>query len=225
MARKKKQPAEKPAPAPPAGINFRDRIVDFKRIKASELKANPQNWRMHPESQKGALTGMLRKVGNVTAILARTIPGGYEILDGHLRQDTFGDQEVPVLITDLNDEEAKMVLATIDPLASMAITDNATLEKLLKDCSFDDDAELRRLMADTMGKVQAEVEAEGLDQHEVPGMALQPHEHYDYIIVLASNTQEWNQLCEKLNLVPEQRRGRMGTCRAVRAPKLLAVMK
>jgi hypothetical protein len=57
---------------------------------------------------------------------------------------------------------------------------------------------------------------------EVEGMALEPHEHYDYLVVLATTTQEWNVLCERLGLEPEKRRhGRMGTCRAMRASKLL----
>ena len=31
------------------------------------------------------------------------------------------------------------------------------------------------------------------------------------LVVLATTTQEWNVLCDKLDLKPEQRRGRMGT--------------
>ena len=224
MAKKKPAPAEKPAAPPAAGIVIRDRIVGFERIKASDLKANPQNWRMHPESQRGALTGMMQKVGNVSAILARIVPGGHEILDGHLRQDIAGDALVPVLITDLNDEEAKMVLATYDPLAAMAVTDNATLEKLLEGLDFDDNAELRRLMSDTLDKVFAETDGGELGQHEVPGMNLQPHEHYDYILVLASTAQDWNLLLDKLGMKPEKRRGRMGTARGIRAPVLLKLL-
>jgi hypothetical protein len=114
--RKKAEPlAEQTRPA----IAFRDRIVEFRRVKASELLANPKNWRLHPQSQRGALSGLLKDIGFVGAILARQVNDGLEILDGHLRQEEAGDADVPVLITDLNDEEAAKLLATYDPLSSM----------------------------------------------------------------------------------------------------------
>jgi hypothetical protein len=56
-------------------------------------------------------------------------------------------------------------------------------------------------------------------------MALQPHEHYDYLVVLATTAQEWNVLCDRLGMVPDKRRGRMGTCRAIRAGKLIEALK
>jgi len=206
-------------------IAFRDRVVDFKRVKASELRANMKNWRIHPESQKGALGGVLKEIGFVGALVARIVPDGLELLDGHLRQDLAGDAEVPVLITDLNDAEAAKVLATYDPLTSMALHDDDMLRSLLGEISLDDNAELRRLMADLQDKLVDEETAGELDDFEVPGMALQPHEHYDYLVVLATTSQEWNMICEKLKLVPEIRRGRMGTCRAIRADRLLEALK
>ncbi len=102
---------------------IRDRIIDFKRIKASELLKNPRNWRRHPPSQRRALEGVLQEVGYADALLARETPDGLELIDGHLRAETTPDMEVPVLILDLTEEEANLVLATLDPLAAMATTD------------------------------------------------------------------------------------------------------
>jgi len=59
---------------------------------------------------------------------------------------------------------------------------------------------------------------------EVVGMALNPHEHYDYLVVLATTTHEWNVLCERLALEPTKRRKTMGTCRGVRASKLIELL-
>jgi hypothetical protein len=78
------------------------------------------------------------------------------------------------------------------------------------------------MIADLQTKVIEEAEASGEGEHEVDGMALTPHEHYDYLVVLATTTQEWNVLCERIGLEPEKRRrGSMGTCRAIRASKLI----
>jgi hypothetical protein len=77
------------------------------------------------------------------------------------------------------------------------------------------------LLADLQATLVEEEDAGQAEAREVPGMALQPHEHYDFLVVLATTAQEWNVLCERLKLEPVKRRGRMGTCRAIRADKLL----
>jgi hypothetical protein len=60
------------------------------------------------------------------------------LIDGHLRRDLTGDQSVPVLVTDLSDDEAEAVLATLDPLAGMAEADQSALEHLLRDLASRD---------------------------------------------------------------------------------------
>lgn len=217
-------------------VGIRDRIVDFRRVKASALRRNPKNWRLHPEDQRGALQAILADVGMVGAVIAReTANGELELLDGHLRADVSGDDEVPVIVVDLNDAEADKILATFDMVSGMAITDDPKLLALLEGFAadieqyavFEDNAHLRQLMADQLAELQKEEAKAGKDdeqEREVPGMALQPHEHYDYLVVMAASTHEWNVLCDRLGLVPERRRGRMGTCRAIRAEKLLAKM-
>jgi hypothetical protein len=207
-------------------MNFRDRIIELRRIKASELRANAKNWRLHPEGQRSALTQMLSDIGYVGAVMAREVNGQIELIDGHLRADIAGDDDVPVLITDLTDDEVALVLATFDPLGNLAVIDGAALDKLLEGVELDDNAALRRMIADLTADFE-KAEAEGEDterQHEPEGMQLQPHEHYDYLVVLASTTHVWNVLCDRLELKPQKRRGRMGTCRAVRAENLLKLL-
>ncbi len=115
-------------------MNIRDRIVDFRRVKASELRPNPKNWRMHPESQQNALRGILAEVGYVDALLARTLQDGtLELVDGHLRAETTPEMEVPVLVCDLDDAEAAKVLATFDPLSAMADSNAVMLDALLRE--------------------------------------------------------------------------------------------
>jgi hypothetical protein len=82
------------------------------------------------------------------------------------------------------------------------------------------------MLSDLQVKLEDEEDkGEHEDDREVAGMALAPHEHYDYLVVLATTTQEWNVLCDKLGLKPEKRRGRMGTSRAIRAAALLKMLK
>lgn len=114
-------------------MNIRDRIIDFRRVRACDLLPNPRNWRSHPKVQQDALRGILAEVGYVDALLARETSDGLMLIDGHLRAETTPDSEVPVLIVDLTDAEADKVLATFDPLSAMAETDAAKLEDLLRD--------------------------------------------------------------------------------------------
>ena len=128
-------------------VDIRDRIVEFTRIKASELKPHQQNWRKHPKAQQDAMAGILKEVGYVDALMVREHDGGYQIIDGHLRAETTPDAMVPVLVVDLDDIEAAKVLATFDPIAAMAERDSANLAELLK--SLDgDDAVVRLVLPD-----------------------------------------------------------------------------
>jgi hypothetical protein len=204
---------------------FRDRIVDLQRVKASDLKVNAKNWRLHPDSQKGAMTGILKEIGYVDALIVRKLPdGSMELLDGHLRQGISGDTMVPVLVTDLDDDEAAKMLLTFDPLTSMAVIDDEKLENLVDEVNLDENAELRRLISSLEDKIEGDERADPASKKEVAGMALQAHEHYDYLVIFASTTHDWNAICDKLGLAPEKRRGRMGICHAIRAEKLLKVL-
>lgn len=131
---------------------LRDRIKEFARIPVAKLRANPRNWRTHPEAQRKALRGMLNEIGFSSAVIARELPDGtYELIDGHLRLETMGpNDKVPTLILDVDEGEADKLLLTLDPLAAMAGTDKEMLAGLFESTSFDDDA-LASLIADTTG--------------------------------------------------------------------------
>lgn len=119
-------------PQAPPTMFVRDRVVDFRRVKASELRPHPKNWRTHPPAQRDALRGILAEIGYAGALLARTLPdGSLELIDGHLRAETTPDSEVPVLILDLDDREAAKLLTLHDPLAAMAESNEETLAELL----------------------------------------------------------------------------------------------
>ncbi len=104
-------------------MHIRDRIKELRRVRASDLRPNPRNWRTHPAVQQDALRGLLAEVGYADALLARELADGTLMLvDGHLRAETTPDAVVPVLVLDLSEAEADKVLLTLDPLAGMATT-------------------------------------------------------------------------------------------------------
>jgi hypothetical protein len=113
-------------------MQIRDRIKELRRVPARQLRPNPKNWRTHPQEQADALRGVLAEVGIADACIAREMPdGSLMLLDGHLRTETLGGELVPVLVLDVNEEEADKILATLDPLAILAEQDDQKLYDLL----------------------------------------------------------------------------------------------
>lgn len=112
--------------------DIRDRITDLRRVRAGDLLPNPKNWRRHPPAQQKHLQAVLAEVGWADALIGRQTDQGIELLDGHLRAGLDPEAIVPVLIVDLDDAEADIVLATLDPLAAMAEPDQEKLRSLLE---------------------------------------------------------------------------------------------
>jgi ParB-like chromosome segregation protein Spo0J len=113
-------------------MKIRDRIRELRRVRAGSLRPHPKNWRRHPRAQQDALRGVLAEIGYADALLARELPdGSLELVDGHLRAETTPDMEVPVLVLDLDEQEAAKLLALLDPLTGMAQTDQELLADLL----------------------------------------------------------------------------------------------
>jgi len=121
-------------------MKIRNRITELRYVRASTLIPNPNNWRRHPAGQANALRGALAEIGYADALIAYETPDGLKLIDGHLRAETTPDMEVPVLITNLNEQEADMLLATLDPLAAMATVNKDQFEALLQNVHAESDA-------------------------------------------------------------------------------------
>ena len=128
-------------------VQIKNRIKELRQVKASELLPNPKNWRKHPAGQADALRGALAEIGYADALIAYETDDGLMLIDGHLRAETTPDMEVPVLITDLDEEEANKLLVTLDPLAIMATQDTDKLQALLETVSFENYAVIDMLNA------------------------------------------------------------------------------
>lgn len=124
-----------------------DRIVELRRLKASELAPDPRNWRRHPEAQRQALRAVLDQVGFADAVLARETPEGLVLVDGHLRADLDPEGLLPVLVLDVTEQEAAALLATLDPLAAMALPDAEALGRLMAAAVIPDELLSARLFS------------------------------------------------------------------------------
>jgi hypothetical protein len=118
------------------GLNIRDRVVELRRCKPSEVDDHPHQWRLHPHQQREVLTGSLREIGMADALLVwRSARNNNRLtaFDGHLRKSLDPDLSWPTLVTDLTDAEADTMLLLVDPITSMATADKDKLDALLRD--------------------------------------------------------------------------------------------
>jgi DNA modification methylase len=115
---------------------IKDRIVELRRVRASELIAHPRNFRRHPPAQIAALRGVLEAIGYASALVGRDTPQGVVLIDGHARAELDPSQIVPVLILDVTEAEADTLLASLDPIGAMAEIDQDALEALLLDTNI-----------------------------------------------------------------------------------------
>jgi hypothetical protein len=150
-------------------MQIRDRVKELRRVRASELAPNPRNWRTHPDSQRDALRGVLAEIGYAGALLARELADGrLELIDGHLRAETTPDSLVPVLVLDIDEEEAVKVLLTHDPLSAMAGVDAERLGELLNTCDIKSPHVVAMLADLEESAFTASEECEQIERDEVP---------------------------------------------------------
>lgn len=151
---------------------FRTRVVELRYVKASELKPHPKNWRRHPAFQRKALDELLDQVGFAGALVVWIDgDGGYQVIDGHLRREVVGDELVPVLVLDVDEDEAERLLATFDPLSALATADPEALADLIAR-QTDASEVLRQLMARTLAAA-GPIGRRG-DPDEVPPVPTKP---------------------------------------------------
>jgi DNA modification methylase len=117
----------------PVDEAWRSRIVGTGAVDPDDVEANPANWRIHPEVQALALSGVLDEVGWVQQVIVNRTTG--HLVDGHLRvilAKRRGEGSVPVVYVELTEEEEALVLATFDPISTMALADPEKTGELLR---------------------------------------------------------------------------------------------
>ncbi len=123
-----------------------NKIVGHGEVSPDQLLASPKNWRIHPKHQQEALAGVIGDVGFIRSITVNQRTG--YVLDGHLRVALAlqtGQTTIPVEYVDLSEEEEAEALATIDPIAALAVADKAQLDSLLREITTGDAAVMAML--------------------------------------------------------------------------------
>lgn len=134
--------------APPATPAIQSRIVGSADVDPATLTANPRNWRTHPPEQLAALAAVLQRVGWVQRVIVNQRTG--HLVDGHLRVALAAERReptIPVEYVDLTPEEEAMVLVSLDPLSSMAGTDQDMLAGLMDGLALENAALERHLVS------------------------------------------------------------------------------
>lgn len=104
--------------------DWRNRIVEVGEADPASLIPNSKNFRRHPSRQRRVLAAVLDEVGYIQDIIVNRRTG--RMLDGHLRVELAIRQKqptVPVKYVDLAEHEEALVLATFDPVGSLAYLD------------------------------------------------------------------------------------------------------
>ena len=166
-------------------LRFKDPDRPIRYVRGRDLRPSPLNWRTHPPFQADALRGVLSEVGIAAAALARELPDGtLELIDGHLRAETLPDQEIPVLVLDVTEAEAKLLLATFDRIGALAGTDLSRADALMQQVETNNPA-LARMLEEAMAD-QAEEAAGPAGEDEIP-------ERYQILVTCATEGEqaEW----------------------------------
>lgn len=128
MAKNKKSLSKKSR----IGPHWKSRIVGHGKADPKTLKANPLNWRMHPETQTRAMRAAFERLGVIEGVIVNKRTG--HIVDGHMRCELAIENEEPlvdVIYIDISLEEEKLALSIINPMAELASTDPEKLAELL----------------------------------------------------------------------------------------------
>lgn len=173
-------------------MQIRDRVKELRRVRAGDLRPNPRNWRAHPTAQRNALCGLLAEIGFAGAVLARELAdGSLELIDGHLRAEILPDSLVPVLVLDVDEGEARKLLALLDPISALAETRPQVLLDLLGTVESQNDA-VNTLLSQLAGG-----ETQRRDPPEDRGIRDKIAESYQ-VIVDCRNEAEQRQIYERL---------------------------
>ncbi len=115
-------------------------------VPLDDLRPHPLNSNVMPEDLKEKLKAHIRRTGRYPFLVVRPHPeepGKYQVLDGHHRVEilrALGHPEARCDVWDVNDREAKLLLATLNRLQGqdVPIRRAELLHELLGEMSIDD---------------------------------------------------------------------------------------
>lgn len=179
-----KKTAKKPAPG-----QWVNRIVGYGEEAPDQLLANPKNWRLHPQDQQKALSGVLNTVGVVQNVIVNKTTGN--MVDGHLRVMLAlreNQASVPITYVELTQEEEDLILLTLDPISALAGTDKDLLKDLLETVSTEN-AGVQNLLDELAAKAGVAGVAAANDNNPdaIPKICAHPVSKEGYVWVLGDH--------------------------------------
>lgn len=218
-------------------MTIRDRIIELVKVPANTIELNPKNWRTHSRRQSEVLRGMVEEVGYaVPAICYRTAEGKLRLIDGAMRREEFNDQIISAVVLDVTEAEADKLLATLDPMSTLAGVDPGNLRSLMDQINVQSSPVIDMLdqlaaengLMDGQGGLTEEADEVLLDQ------AVQLKPQQEYCVIACASEEEWERLKVALGLKQVMRGGwkpgsefgaASGTQRVVPASHLFTLLK
>lgn len=118
----------------PGANDWPDRFVKRVYMPPEQLLANPFNYRVHSFTQQKYMKGVLDSLGWLDEIKVNINTD--HVFNGHMRLQialSEGKETVPVSYYNLSEDEERAALATFDPIAQLAATDEAQYRELVGD--------------------------------------------------------------------------------------------
>ena len=166
--------AAKPKQAKSNG--WRNRIVESGELPANQFLPHELNARRHPNYQREALRGSLNEIGWVEPVVVSKRSG--KLLDGHARiEEALSRDEnslVPFVAVDVSAEEESLILATLDPIASLAVYEQQAQEELLAGLEAEDLA-LEALLEQQRAEIEQVKATKDSKPNEREGMTASKH--------------------------------------------------
>ncbi len=170
---------------------FKDRIIEIRTVKASELTDNEGNWRVHPSAQKDAMVGIL----NIT--------------------DDEADKMLLVYdpISAMAEMDGTKVIALTDRVTTDDLFLREVLRKLEHEAKFTDDD--NAVGGGSPDKPKPNKKGDGMGPME---MELMPFEHYDYLMLAFRDELSWLSAVSVMHIerkADARRTGKIGLCRVL----------
>lgn len=186
------------------GKGIRNRIVGEAMVDPATLEKHPDNWRTHPQAQRDVMREALDALGWLQRVVVNRRTG--RILDGHMRVAhalEVGEQ-VPVVYVDVPESEEATVLATFDPVASMAGIDKRALARVLASVDVDSVA-LQKLIAEL--EVKVGVSGNGAGTEVLLDQAVQLEPGKELVVIVCDDDEQFVRVREVLGLKRVRRGG------------------
>lgn len=114
---------------------IRDRVIEVKKMRLGDIQSHPKNPKYHPADQRELVGNLLTEIGWAGAAIAyhsERADGKLVYIDAHLRKSIAPDFEGQVIITDLNDREADILVALYDESNRKSEIDKVAFDALAR---------------------------------------------------------------------------------------------